>query len=690
MKNKTERKTIIRDLSWLAFNERVLQEAKDKTVPLAERLRFLGIFSNNLDEFFRVRVATLNRMVKFGKMAKMHLENSPSRILARIQDIVLEQQKDFDSIYKEIQIELRRHKVAIVNETQLSIEQRKFVVEFFNDKVRTHITPLMIESIPELPLLQDKSIYLACLLGNTDNSFMNSYALIEVPAHVLPRFIILPPNKGMKNIILLEDIIRYCLPNLFTQFGFNFFEGYIIKVTRDAELDIDDEDGNDVIKRIEEGLLNRKKGKAVRLVYDKTIQKNLLSYLVKLLHLTKKDHLIPGGRIHNFKDFMDFPFDVIAKKVNRQKPFIHPLLTQPIRILDVLDDRDVMLHFPYHSFDSIIDLLREAAIDPYVEEIKITCYRLAKESKIINALVNAFRNGKKVTVVLELRARFDEEANLKWKRILEEEGLKVLVGKPNQKIHAKLCVISKRIGKNLKYYGFVSTGNLNESTARFYGDHCLLTSSRNILSEVKKVFAHIEHPTERHPLPVSKYLVASPISTRKYFIDKIRQEVKNFKLGVESDLIIKLNSLSDEKLVQEIYEAARLGLNVKMILRGICCAFTSNAQWKGSIHAISIIDEYLEHARVLYFYNKGKRDFYISSADWMMRNIDYRIEVSIPILDESIKDELFTILQLQLQENVKARLLDNDQINSYKPRGKEDQEVRSQVEIYKYLVSRKY
>jgi polyphosphate kinase len=690
MKRKIEKKTIVRDLSWLAFNARVLQEAKDKSVPLAERLRFLGIFSNNLDEFFRVRVATLNRMVRLGKAAKVHLETSPTKILNQIQDIVLDQQRDFDIIYRDIQVELKRHKVALVNETQLTAEQKKFVVEFFNEKVRTHITPLMIESIPELPLLQDKSIYLACLLGNTENSFMNSYALIEVPAHVLPRFIILPPSKGIKNVILLEDIIRYCLPQLFTQFGFNFFEGYIIKVTRDAELDIDDEDGNDVIKRIEKGLLNRKKGKAVRLVYDKSIQKNLLGYLVKLLHLSKKDHLIPGGRIHNFKDFMEFPFEIFAKKVNRQKPFTHPLLTQPIRILEVLDKRDVMLHFPYHSFDSIIDLLREAAIDPYVEEIKITCYRLAKESKIINALVNAFRNGKKVTVVLELRARFDEEANLKWKRVLEEEGLKVLVGKPDQKIHAKLCLISKRIGKTLKSYGFVSTGNLNESTARFYGDHCLLTSDKNILNEVKKVFLHIEYPTEKHPLPNSKYLIASPSGTRPFFLERIKTELKHAKAGERSEMILKLNSLSDELLINEIYASAKDGVHVQMIIRGICCALTTNPKWTGSIEAISIVDEYLEHARLLYFYNKGKQDFYISSADWMVRNLDHRIEVSVPIVDTTIKEELYDILQLQLSENVKARLLDNDQENRYKKRSKDELEVRSQVEIYKYLASRKY
>lgn len=691
MKPKTENKFIARDISWLTFNARVLQEAKDKTVPIAERLKFLGIFSNNLDEFFRVRVAALNRMVKLGKLAKMHLENSPSRILSQIQEIVQSQQKEFELIYNEILSELKLLKVAIVNETNLSAEQKSFIVDYFNEKVRTNITPLMIESIPELPLLHDKSIYLACLLGNTHNSFMNSYALIEVPTDVLPRFVILPPHRGVKNCILLEDIIRYCLPQLFTQFGFNYFEGHIIKVTRDAELDIDNEENNDWIKRIENGLLNRKKGKAVRLVYDKSIQKNLLNYLIKLLHLTKKDNLVPGGRIHNFKDFMNFPSEIISQHISRNKPFIHPLLTQPIRILEVLDKKDVMLHFPYHSFDSIIDLLREAAIDPFVEEIKITCYRLAKESKIVNALLNAFRNGKRVTVVLELRARFDEAANLRWKRILEEEGIKVLVGKPNQKIHAKLCLITKRIGKNIRYYGFVSTGNLNESTAKVYGDHCLLTSHRAILQDVKKVFNHIEFQSPKHPLPESKVLIASPLSTRNFFADKIKNEVKNLKAGFESKLMIKLNSLSDELLIEEIYSAAKVGLNINMIIRGICCANTHSPKWKGNIEAISIVDEYLEHARLFYFQNKSKHEYYISSADWMLRNLDHRIEVTVAILDENIKEELKVILNLQLAENIKARIFDNTQQNTYKkPKDKTEPNVRSQVEIYNYLSQRKY
>ncbi|HOZ50536.1 MAG TPA: polyphosphate kinase 1 [Chitinophagaceae bacterium] len=690
MSTKENHSNLLRDISWLSFNARVLQEANDTTVPLSERLRFLGIFSNNLDEFFRVRVATLNRMVKFGKQTKRFLEEKPSEILKQIQSIVLDHQKDFERIYNAIQVELKKEKIVIVNEKKLSKLQKEFVENYFNEKVRTNIAPLMIESIPELPLLHDKSIYLACVMTSSTNSFMNSYSLIEVPTHSLPRFIILPTNKGEKNIILLEDIIRFCLPKLFTQFGFDTFEGYIIKVTRDAELDIDNDINTDLILSIEKGLKNRKKGRAVRLVFDKTIQKNLLSYLIKLLNLDVREHLVPGGRIHNFKDFMDFPQEVFQKRLTRNKPFVHPLLTQPVRILEVLNSRDVMLHFPYHSFDSIIDLLREAAIDPFVETIKITCYRLAKESKIVNALINAVRNGKKVTVVLELRARFDEEANIKWKGILEEEGVHVKVGLPDRKIHAKLCLISKRVSKTLKHYGFVSTGNLNETTAKFYGDHCLLTANKSIVSDISKVFDYISNPTNIQLLKSCKALVVSPLNTRTFFQEKIKNEIKQFHNKKKASIILKLNSLADNILIHEIYKAVAEGVDCKLIIRGICCAQTSNKKWSQPIQAISIVDEYLEHARILYFNNNGKDDIYISSADWMVRNIDYRIEATTPIYDAELKEELKTILNIQLSENEKARILDNKQLNNYVVKNEEEESIRSQVEIYNYLCQKKY
>ncbi|MFT3678805.1 MAG: hypothetical protein QM791_00945 [Ferruginibacter sp.] len=437
MKRTAKQHLIVRDISWLSFNNRVLQEAADETVPLKERIKFLGIFSNNLDEFFRVRVAALRRMIQFGSKANMHLEVAPAMILEEIQDKLLEQQKEFDRIWNEILRELKKEKIFLVNETQLNREQKKFITNYFNEEIRSNIVPLMIESISSFPILNDKSIYLACRLSKSDRTIPQKFALVSVPARRLSRFVILPSKENEKHIILLEDVIRFCLPIIFSFFGYDIFSSHIIKVTRDAEIDIDSDVSTPLMEKIEKGLKNRKKGKPVRFVFDKEIDPALLTYLVKRMGLSQKDNLIAGGRIHNFKDFINFP-DVFAHKSSRKKPFIHPSLQHVGSVTDVVMKKDVLLHFPYHSFDSLIDLLREAAIDPYVKNIKITNYRLAQRSKIVNALINAVRNGKQVTVVIELRARFDEEANLEWKTELEDAGVKVLIGKPDMKVHAKI------------------------------------------------------------------------------------------------------------------------------------------------------------------------------------------------------------------------------------------------------------
>ena len=439
-----KRKTIFRDISWLSFNNRVLQEAADETVPLRERIRFLGIFSNNLDEFFRVRVATLKRMIEFGKKSKMHLELTPHAILEEIQEIVVDQQKEFDRIWNEILRELKKERIHILNEKQLNKVQQAFILDYFNEEIRSHIVPLMIESIQDFPVLNDKSIYLACRLSKKDRAVPQKFALVSVPTRRLPRFIILPSKNADKYIILLEDIIRFSLPYIFSFFGYDTFSAHIIKVTRDAEIDLDNDVATSLIQKIERGLKNRKKGKPVRFVFDKDIDPSLLTYLVHRMGLFQKDNLIPGGRIHNFKDFINFPESVFEHKSQRKKSFIHPALKNTTSVSGVILQKDVLLNFPYHSFGSIIDLLREAAIDPDVVSIKLTSYRLADRSKIINTLTNAVRNGKLATVVLELRARFDEEANLEWKEELEEAGVKVLLGVPNLKVHAKICLIKKR------------------------------------------------------------------------------------------------------------------------------------------------------------------------------------------------------------------------------------------------------
>lgn len=686
----SKQKVIIRDISWLSFDSRVLQEAADETVPLRERIRFLGIFSNNLDEFFRVRVATLKRMIEVGTGGNMHLEISPEKILEEIQEKVIALQKEFDRIWNEILRELKKEKIFLINDRQLNREQQKFIINYFNDEIRSNIVPLMIESMQAFPTLSDKSIYLACRLSTSDKSIPQRFALVSVPSRRLPRFVILPSKQNEHHIILLEDVIRYCLPFIFSFFGYDVFSAHIIKVTRDAEIDIDYDVTTSLMEKIEKGLKNRKKGKPVRFVFDKEIDPSLLTYLVRRLGLSEKDNLIPGGRIHNFKDFISFPESVFEQKSTRKKPFLHPLLKNVNRVSEVVLKRDILLNFPYHSFDSVTDLLREAAIDPDVVSIKVTCYRLAPRSKIINALTNAVRNGKQVTAVIELRARFDEEANLEWKEELEEAGVNVLLGVPDMKVHSKICLIKKIVKTHTMLYGFVSTGNLNERTAKIYGDHCLLTSNKHIMADVNRIFHFLEQPKTRiRYLRACKTLLVSPTTMRKSLIQLITKEIRIAKSGKPAAITLKMNSLSDEMLIAKLYEAAKAGVEIKMVVRGIFCMLTESKKYKAPVQAISIIDEYLEHARVMIFKNGGDEKVFINSADWMVRNIDHRIEAACPVFDKDIQKEIKDMLQIQLSDNIKARKLDNDLSNLYvNPRN--TRKVRSQVETYNYLYRKTY
>lgn len=680
----SKHKIIPRDISWLSFNARVLQEANDHSVPLKSRIRFLGIFSNNLDEFFRVRVATLKRMTMLG-LKNMHLEENPLKILEDIQMIVLQQQNEFNRIWEGILEELENEKIFIVNEKQLDNEQQQFVKKFFEEEVRSNVIPLLVEGIPHFPYLREKSIYLGVVMRKHDNAYDQKYALIEVPTRAVGRFLLLPSNRGEHYIILLEDVIRFNLPAIFSYFGFDHFDSHIFKVTKDAEIDIDNDLSTSLIQKIEKGIKNRRKGKPVRFVYDKEMDAGLLEYLIRKLNLSRKDNIIPGGRIHNFRHFMDFP-DVFNSQSPRRHAILHPAFSHKLRVTDVILEKDVMLNFPYHSFNSVIDLLREAAMDIQVTVIKITAYRLAPNSKIINALINAARNGKEVVVMLELRARFDEEANLYWKGRLEEEGVKVLIGVENLKVHAKICIIKKRVVNQVFQYGFVSTGNLNEQTARIYGDHCLLTSNRHVMADINRMFSYLENPKAGdEPLKLCQTLMVCPTNMRHEINGLINKEIKNAKSKKPAAITIKLNSLSDTILIEKLYEAAHAGVEVKMIVRGIFCAVVENSKFKKPIKAISIIDEYLEHARVMIFYNDGKEKVYISSADWMVRNLDHRVEAAIQVTDKGIIEEMKEIISIQLQDNVKARWLDKDLSNKYVSSDDDEKKVRSQIEIYNYL-----
>ena len=684
-------KFIARDISWLSFNGRVLQEANDPTVALSDRVRFLGIFSNNLDEFFRVRVATLKRMTEFvnkkGKLTGMDLIESPQVILDQIQAIVLKQQNEFNRIWQNINKELKAHKVLLVDDKKLTIEQKHFVKQYFDEQVRPYIIPLMIENVPELPYLRDKSLYMAIVMSNKNNAYNQKFSLIEVPSRSIGRFIQLPSKVGTSNIILLEDLIRYNLPIIFSHFKFNKFEAHIFKITKDAEIDLDQEIGMNFIDKISKGIKNRRKGKPVRFVYEKEMNAEILEFLIQKLKLSRKSSIIPGGHIHNFRHFMDFP-NVIPVKSSRPSALVHPAFKKKDLISDVVLKKDVMLHFPYHSYDPIIDMLREAAMDDTVVSIKITAYRLASNSKVINALINAARNGKQVTVFLELKARFDEEANLEWKTIMEEEGINVLVGVPNKKVHAKLCIIQKKLGTRLVKYGFISTGNLNEKTARVYADHCLLTASNTIMNEANRIFVYLENWQQGDkPIAKMRNLLISPINMRNSIIEYINNEISNAKKGKKALIIVKLNSVTDVTLIEHLYKAVKENVEVHLIIRGITTLKSNHDKLNAKLNAISIVDQYLEHARVMIFHNNGNEKVYISSADWMVRNLDHRIEVAVPINDKLIKKELIDIIHIQLKDNQKARILDSELMNKYVPLV--GRKYKSQEETYQYLKGKK-
>ena len=676
-----------RDITWLGFNARVLQEAMDETVPLHLRIRFLGIFSNNLDEFFRVRVAGLKRALELKeKLAVDTFFERPQKILDKINKIVIAQQEDFDKTWKKIQEEMAEQKIFIKTPKKLTEKQKDFARKYFDEEVESNVIPILLHDNVPLPYLREKSLYLGIAMRRKDWQYTTKFAIIEVPAKSNGRFVILPTeNNDETDIMLLEDVIAFNLPHIFSYFGYDEFKANAFKVTKDAEFDLDNDIRTSYAEKIEKGIKSRRKGKPTRFVFDKDMDKSLVEFLIKKLDLSKKDSIIPGQKIHNFRHFMDFP-DVFKeyKKPIERTSFPHPEFDNQDRITDVITKKDILLTFPYHTFNHVIDLLREAAMDPDVKSIQLTAYRLASNSKIVNALINAVRNGKEVTVMLELRARFDEEANLEWKERLELEGVKVLVGLPNKKVHAKLCVIKKRVNNKTIQYGFVSTGNLNEKTAKIYVDHLLMTSNRAIMADINKVFNLFRKP-KLDPvveLKSCKNLLTCPQFMRDKIVWHIDKEIEEAKAGRKSEIIIKVNSLSDKGLIKKLYDAADAGVTIKMIVRGIYCAVEQKT-FKKKIHAISIVDEYLEHARVMYFYNKGSEDIYISSADWMTRNLDYRIEAAAKITNKSLKKELKDLLELQLKGNVKARILDENLSNKYVKNDKKP--FRSQIETYIYL-----
>ena len=672
---------INREISWLSFNDRVLQEAADKTVPLIERVRFLAIFSSNLDEFYRVRVATLNRLSKINTRAKELIGYNPKKTLNQIKSIVVRHERKFNHLYEDVIVkELAQQKIFIINEHQLNVSRGQFVKEYFREKILSTLVPVMLNAGDPFPELKDRWIYFLVRLTKS-NREKTRYALIEVPTEDLDRFVVLPETNQLKYVILVDDIIRYCLDEMFFIFDFDTIEAYSIQLTRDAELDLDRQVSEKFIDALTKSLQKRGKGKPMRLLYDTAMPLDMLTYLVAQLDLSA-DGLIPGNRYHNFKDFIDFP-NVGRAELEYPKTPALPLknLHTGESMFAQIAKRDFLINLPYQSFDYIIHFLREAAIDPKVLEISITLYRLAENSRIINALINASKNGKKVNCLLELKARFDEQANIYWTTRLEEEGVTVNYGIPDYKVHSKICLV-KRLekGKNV-YYANLATGNFNEKTARTYCDHSLFTANADITLELVKLFNGLKKKVFYRGY---KQLIVSPLECRDKFYGLIDNEIKQAKAGNQAYIILKMNSLSDEGMIAKLYDASNAGVQIQLIIRGLCCLIPGLEGHSENITVRSVIDKFLEHARVWIFANSGKELIYLSSADLMTRNIEHRVEVGFPIFDKDIKQEIRDIIDIQLKDNTKAREINQYNNNRYL-RGRLKTMYRAQADIYSYL-----
>jgi polyphosphate kinase len=672
---------INRELSWLAFNARVLQEAQDIKVPLIERLRFLAIFSNNQDEFFRVRVATVRRMIPLGKQGKDIIRSKPKKVLDDIQRVVLKQQADFEKTYSKIVKSLEAENIYIINEEGLNKEHEKFAKTFFQEKVQGALVPIMLKHVEGFPKFNESSIYLAIKGIKQAPTARPDYALMEVPvSDSLSRFVRLPNIEDKKYVILLDDIIRFNLPEIFHIFEYKAIEAYTIKLTRDSELDIENDLTVSYIEKLTKGVKQRQLGNTVRFVYDHTMPIDLFNFLMKKMNLVKDENIIPGGRYHNFKDLMQFP-SIGGKKFHYKpiKPLRHKLLSKYKSVMDAIKNKDVLLHYPYHSFAHMVDFLREAAIDPHVTKIQISLYRMANDSQIINALVNAAENGKEVIAIVELQARFDEEANIFWSEKLQHKGVNVIFGVPGLKVHSKMTLVTRMERMRLVNYANISTGNYNEQTAKHYTDLALFTADRRITGEVVKLFSFLEKNYKKYNY---RHLLVSPHDFRKNLVKLIDHEIKNAKKEIKASIFIKMNSLTDSVTINKLYEASQAGVQVRLIVRGICSLVPGLPEISENIEVRSIVDIYLEHSRVMIFGVDNNRKFFIGSADLMARNLDHRVEITCPVYSKDIQSELVDLMEIQWRDNLKARIIDKNQENKYYLN--ESEKTRSQVELRKY------
>ena len=674
-----EPKYINRELSWLDFNARVLQEASNKEVPILERLRFIGIFSNNLDEFFQVRYATVKRIADAKPSIKNNKDNiAAKQLLDKITSKVISLQSESSLILESIEKSLKKENIVFINEKEVPESHKEFLKDYFIQKISPALVTVILSN-NKLHDFKDNKAFLITNIKLIEKD--NIYALVEIPRDI-SRFVVLPKKNDRQYIMLIDDIIRYHLDIIFSFFNYSHIEANMLKITRDAEFDIDDIDiSKSYIKKIQEYVNKRKISNPVRLVYDKNISSSTLKYLIKKIKITSYDSLIPGGKYHHRSDYMNFPdlgrSDLLYPK---EKSLDIKDLKIESNLLDQIEEKDFLMYTPYHSFSYLVSVLKQSAIDPTVKSIKITLYRLSKKSNVISSLINAAKNGKKVLVQIELQARFDEENNIKVSQQLKAAAVDIIFGVKGLKVHSKICLIERFKGNKKRYYGFVSTGNFNESTAKIYSDFTLFTSNQKILKEVHKVFDFLK---ANYKIYDYKHLIVSPHQTSNKLLELIDNEILNVKKGLKGHIILKLNSFTSYKFVDKLYEASKSGVKIKLLIRGICCLIPDKIGLSENIEVKSVVDKYLEHSRVYVFENAGDMKIYISSADLMTRNIEKRVEVACPIYQDDLKNQILETLYINDNDNVKSRLINHNSQNEFIINSKKI--IRSQLDTYSYF-----
>ncbi len=684
MEKKQRNLHVNRDISWLDFNARVLQEAADRTVPLIERLRFLGIFSNNLDEFFQVRFATVKRITQSPLTGKKAFGGvTASELLEKMTKVVIELQRKSQAVFNDIEKQLAKENIIFLNEKQVSPEQEDFLNNYFIQKVAPALMTIILQDDIQ-DLSGNKAFLVVTIIRKEQGEDKPLYALIELDAQ-LERFVVLPKEGDKQYVMFLDDLIRYNFHLIFSMFKYKSIEAHMVKVTRDAaELDLEEDVGKSYIQKIMNSVKDRLIGDPVRLVYDKTISKRTLDFVMKKLGVLSTDSLIPSGRYHNRRDYMKFPS--LGRK-DLMYPLVRPLPIKGLRldanIMEVISKKDFLLYTPYQNFAYVIKFLREAALDPKVRTIKITLYRLSSDSQVISSLINAAKNGKDVTVQIELQARFDESNNVIFAERLEEAGVHLIFGVPGLKVHTKICLVEREEDNKLKRYGFISTGNFNESTAKVYTDYTLFTTHQKILKDVSKVFDFFE---VNYKIKKYKHLIVSPHYTKNTIYKLIDDEIDNAKQGKKAKIKLKLNNISNNEVIAKLYEASQAGVKIQMLVRGICCLVPGVEGVSDNIKVKSVVDKYLEHPRVYIFENSGFPKIYISSADFMTRNIENRVEVACPIYDESLQKQILDTFKISWKDNVKARIINGKVKNSFVQTKRHL--FRSQWEIYNYFKER--